>query len=392
MLRSRTYVSLLTMLVLIFGACRNDVNTNVTRDQLEPTLQKLVNESVYGSFDAVAGTSLAVYCPDINLDWSGVSGYDSKDKTDTLGILQPFRIASVSKTFVAASILRLHEMDSLSVDDAIIDYISREHIELLIKGGYNPSTITIRNCLNHTAGLNDYALGVRTFLERVMANPQKKWTRTEQLTIAVEAGQKKGEPDEKYNYSDTGYILLGETLETILDTTLAASIDILLDYDKLGLNSTWLESAEPSKVDSFDIAHCYLGRNDATEWDASIDIYGGGGLVSTSQDLAQFMFRLMNDEVFLNNATKDLMISPTVFLDSDLAKADENYSDYRLGVMQIEVFGEKAYFHDGFWGSFMIYIPTLNCSIAGYTVDGSSTRLLKKVWLTMKNNRRTLEL
>ena len=386
MLKSRANLSFLVVFVIIFGACRNDVNTNVHRDQLELTLQKLVNESVYSSFDAVAGTSLSVYCPDINLDWSGVSGYDSKDKTDTLGILQPFRIASVSKTFVAASILRLHEMDSLSVDDAIIDHISQEHAELLIKGGYDPTTITIRNCLNHTAGLNDYALGARTFLERVMANPQKKWTRTEQLTIAVEAGIKKGEPGEKYNYCDTGYILLGETLESILDTTLAASLDILLDYDNLGLNSTWLESAEPSKVESFDIAHCYFGRNDATEWDASIDIFGGGGLVSNSQDLAQFMLKLMNNEVFLDPGTKDLMITPTEFLDSDLATADENYSDYRLGVMQIELFGEKAYFHDGFWGSFMIYIPTLNCSIGGYTVDGSCTRLLKKVWLAVKNS------
>ena len=147
-----------------------------------------------------------------------------------------------------------------------------------------------------------------------------------------------------------------------------------------------MESAEPAKIDTIDIAHCYFGRNDATEWDASIDIFGGGGLVSTSDDLAQFMYQLMTDQVYENRSTKELMLSPTEFLDDAIAKADSDYQDYRLGIVEFEVFGEKGYLHEGFWGSFMVYIPSRDCAIAGYTLDGSYFRLLKKVWLALKNS------
>jgi len=50
-------------------------------------------------------------------------------------------------------------LQALVIDEPIAQHISTLHQEMLIKGGYNPDSITLRHCLHHTSGLFDYALG-----------------------------------------------------------------------------------------------------------------------------------------------------------------------------------------------------------------------------------------
>ncbi|MEM7298805.1 MAG: serine hydrolase, partial [Bacteroidota bacterium] len=151
-------------------------------------MQNLLNEAIYGSFDAVPGVSMTVIAPKLGIEWSGASGFDSKERTDSLGIHQPFRIASVTKTFVAAAILRLHEEGKLSIHDPIGNYISEEHRFLLQSDGYQVDEITLLQILNHTNGMYDYAQGGRTYLETIFNDPKRVWTRTDQLRLAVETG------------------------------------------------------------------------------------------------------------------------------------------------------------------------------------------------------------
>jgi D-alanyl-D-alanine carboxypeptidase len=57
-----------------------------------------------------------------------------------------FRIASVTKMFTAASILKLSEAGKLSLDDALSLYLP----DMPVAG-----SVTIRQLLNHTAGISD---------------------------------------------------------------------------------------------------------------------------------------------------------------------------------------------------------------------------------------------
>ena len=65
-------------------------------------------------------------------------------------------MASVTKTFVASTILRLWEDKKLKLEDPIIKYISKEHCEILIKGGYAPEKITILHLLTHSSGMAEH--------------------------------------------------------------------------------------------------------------------------------------------------------------------------------------------------------------------------------------------
>ena len=278
--------------------CQSNVSTNPVKEDLDTTFRSLLQEAIDNSFDQIPGLSMSIVSKNTALNWQGSVGYDSKEKEDTLELNQPFRIASVTKTFVATAILRLHEMDSLSIYDPISRYISKEHLSVIREGGYDPDQIKIIHCLNHTPGFFDYAMGGPTYIEMTKKNQNRRWTRTEQLVGAMEWGSKVGEPGEKYSYNDTGYILLGEIIEKFSNGSLAGGIRYLLKFEKNTLNHTWLESLELHPDSAKDMVHRYFRREDYTDWDPSIDLYGGGGIVSITPDLAKFIHAIFNQEVF----------------------------------------------------------------------------------------------
>ena len=68
---------------------------------------------------------------------------------DSLNKFDQFRIAS-------DSVLRLWEEKKILLDESISEYISNEHKNILIDGGYNPEIITVRHLLNHSSGMYDH--------------------------------------------------------------------------------------------------------------------------------------------------------------------------------------------------------------------------------------------
>ena len=243
---SMKWIYFISMTVfLLLNSCIKNVSTNPSIEEVETTLEDLLQEAMDNSFETIPGISMAIIAPDIPLKWSGTKGFDSSEKDQELSIDQAFRIASVTKTFVAAAILRLHEMDSLSIEESLSQYISEEHQTILQADDYSLDSIKILHCLYHTSGLFDYAMGNRGYMEYCKTAPNKRWTRTEQLQWAVDSGDKLGYPGEKYAYSDTGYILLGEILEGFYEGDLAKALRDLLAFEQLGMTQTWLETLEP---------------------------------------------------------------------------------------------------------------------------------------------------
>lgn len=375
---------MLCLLVLTF-ACQHNVNTFVSEQEAEATLEKLLEEALYDSFNQVPGVSMTVIAPKANVHWTGAKGFDSVKKENELSPDQPFRIASVTKSFVATAILRLHEMGQLSIDDPLEKHISEQHLQILINGGYAPDSITLRHCLNHTNGLLDYAMGdSRTYIEMAKNNPQKRWTRTEQLQLAMEIGPRTGNPGERYAYNDTGYILLGEIIESKMDTTLGNGLRQLLRFDELGLQTTWLETIDSARS-TLPFVHPYFSNLDVLRWDPSTDLYGGGGLVSNTKELAAFIHALFNDRIYDQANTLDLMLAAPSYYPSYDIEEDRRYKDYRQGLWEVDVYGMKAYQHNGLWGSQIIHVPALNCSIAIHYTKAQRERLAKKTILLVKN-------
>jgi D-alanyl-D-alanine carboxypeptidase len=340
---------LMTVIVGLAISCTSTVN-NRTEDPLnfQSDLEDQINENMPGLLVCVISKG-----SDINLTWKSSAGFSDKENNLKMLPDQTFRIASVTKTFVAATILRLWEDGRLKLEDPIEKFISDEHVKILEAGNYKPREITIYHLLTHSGGLSDHTDTEKYTMDFLRTN--HVWSRTEQLSDLVNFKNPVSEPGEKFSYSDSGYILLGEIIETITQKPLGEAIIEQLNFEKLGLTSTFMEDFEGDF--SGRRIHQYYENEDTFLINPSADYFGGGGLLSTACDLSLFFQYLFENKIFHNKSTLDKMLSPVVY-------AEEPALDYRMGIWETEINGMTAYTHTGFWGTQVIYIPEIKTSIA----------------------------
>jgi D-alanyl-D-alanine carboxypeptidase len=113
-------------------------------------------------------------------------------------------------------------------------------------------------------------------------------------------------------------------------------------------------------------AHQYIEPGvDGTGIDASVDLWGGGGLISDTHDLATFMRALVGGQV-LGKVSLERMLAVS-FPQSGPSPA--------RGVFRVMVGTQACWGHDGFWGAAVIHCPesgvtaaaTINTSLVGLT-------------------------
>ncbi|WP_051315965.1 serine hydrolase domain-containing protein [Algoriphagus vanfongensis] len=305
--------------------------------------QQILDQEVNGK---MPGILLTIASGDGTVHWSGAAGLDVLEPADSLEATQTFRIASVTKTYVAASILRLMEEGILHLEDPVSKHISAAHAAILSQE-YDLDQITLKQVLRHSAGFFDHTHAPE-FFDTILQTPAHEWTRTEQFQLCVDKGDPIGPPGKQFSYSDTGYLILGEIIEKYTGKSLDGGIKELLKLEALGLERTDFEREDPA-TDALRI-HQYFQGMDTFGFSPTIDYYGGGGLLSTTEELVQFFKALFEGRVFENEETLKIMLEPV--------KYEKKASmDYQMGMYRVEVNGLEAYTHTGFWGTQVIYIP-----------------------------------
>lgn len=265
-----------------------------------------------------------------------------------------FRTASNTKTYTAATIMRLWEDGRIDLDASIRKYVDPAYIAILDGDGYDTAKITVRHLLSHTGGLADHAQ-TRQFLETITNKPDTAWTRVSHVQALASWTDPLAAPGVKFAYSDSGYVLLGHIIEKLTGQPLAKAVRTQLRFDELGLANTYWEIAEQPGPAAGPRAHQYLNGIDTYGWNPSLDLYGGGGLVASPEDMARFMFLLHEGKVFKRPATLQAMLS------KEGLPAD---SPYRLGIFEYDAAGVQAYGHHGFWGTMAMYVPSQRRAIS----------------------------
>jgi D-alanyl-D-alanine carboxypeptidase len=322
-------------------------------------LQSILDAGVQDN-DAVRSAALHVDAPSLGVDWEGAAGMADPESARPMTPETPVRIASNTKTFVAAAVLRLAEEGKLDIDDPIADYLPDEFVKVLESDGYDPEAMNIRHLLTHTSGLFDHSEPDR-YTEAIVADPNHPWTRTEQLRGAVDWGDPHGHPGEFYTYCDTGYVLLGGIIEQASGQPIAVAARELLNYQDLGLRSTWWETLEAPPAGVPDRAHQFYADLDTADFNPSFDLYGGGGLVATVGDLARFYRALFTGGVYADPATTDVMLSS---VDGARPLPNAYPLGYRMGIWVTEIEGFTTYMHTGFFGTLAAYVPELDLAVA----------------------------
>lgn len=336
-------------------------------DSIAPALQRIA-DSVIATRPRMPGLIVAVQSKAHGRTWSVAAGASDTARRVPLRAEQPVRIASNTKTYVAAAVLRLVEEGTLSLGDPLAKHLPADLEALLRRDGYRTDLITLEQVLSHRAGFNEHP-AVPSYVARLRTQPRYEWTRTEQVQWLVDSLAPVGEPGAQFRYSDSGYTLLGAIVERYTGAPLGPAVRRLVGFDRLGLRHTWWETMEPEPVGVAPRAHQYLGGFDAYDIHPSFDLYGGGGIVAPMAEMAQFLTALLDGEVLARRATLDTMLAPR----------SREMSGYGLGIFGTVVRERRGYGHSGFWGTSAMAFPDAGVTIAVAVTDQAESRQIAAV-------------
>ncbi len=267
-----------------------------------------------------------------------------------------YNIASITKTMVACVILQLEEEGKLSIKDNAdsylreIDYLKFDEIHVLNGASY-AGDITIKHLLQHTSGIADiFTDAVIRFNVSVWLHRKRQYT-TEKIvqTFYKYRLNKKSLnlPGEGYHYSDMNYMLLGFIIEQVTGKSLPQVIRERI-LEKLAMINTYFEYYEPEKGHGKRIDAFYNRLNMTEKINTSYE-WGGGGLISTTKDMAVFIEALFNIQLFDDEKTLEKMI--------DISDTQKYGATYGMGIHRYELNDIIFYGHGGFYGSILAYSP-----------------------------------
>jgi len=332
---------------------------------LSGRLQALLDSLVSAHSNVRSGV-LLVGGPDFK--WKGASGVAFAESGTPILRDDQFVVNSVAKIMTATIVLRLVEVGELALDDPIARYLPDSLVAgLHVYGGQEYSqAITVRHLLSHTSGIpDDWACA--DFFELVATDSARRWTPEETIQFVKDRCAPKFRPGDGFHYSDTGYNVLGLLLESVTGRTLHELYrEILLD--PLGMDHTYrpaYENARPS-LPGRSPSDRYLDDIECTLWPSVMTAdWGGGGLVSTAQDLNRFLRAFVRNEIFQDPATRDEMFA---WVESG------PFHNYGLGISRVLFDRSKSALHAGLgeiWGHagsshvFMFHWPREDVTVVG---------------------------
>ena len=222
-----------------------DVNcANLSSHDLNPKLQCLISGFV-GKDRSVKSIELAVTKGDGSYSWAGAAGIASQHGQRPMTKDTPIYIASVTKIYIATTIMKLSEEKALSLDDPMSKYLPAE----LIKGidVYNgkdySNAVTIRELVSMTSGIADYyeekGKDGKSMSDLFVEDPEKSWTVDDTIKRTRDELQPHFQPGTSVFYSDTNYQLLGKIIENVTHKQLSSVLEDFF-FRPLGLQHTWL--------------------------------------------------------------------------------------------------------------------------------------------------------
>lgn len=356
--------------LLAFAAPHAPADTIATR------LQALA-DSVLAARPRIPGIVIHVESTRDGRRWTVAAGMGDTARRLPMRPEQPFRVASVAKTYVAAAILRLVERGVISLGDPIERHVPAHLVAELRRDGIRTDVITMEQLLAHRAGLDEHT-ALRSYLAALYAEPRRRWTREEQVKLLVDSLQPVGPPGGQFKYSDTGYVLLGAVVERYTGKSLGAGVRELVGFERLGLRQTWWETLEPMPAGVAGRAHQYQDGKDSHDVDPSFDLYGGGGIAAPMAEVAAFFSALQTGKVFERPATLDTMLA---------VRSPEFLAGYGLGIFRVNSRGRIGIGHSGYWGVTVLHFPAEGITVAvavneqtqgnvTYAVAGSASRVV----------------
>jgi CubicO group peptidase (beta-lactamase class C family) len=254
--------------------------------------EKKINEAVDKSASAIKFNGSILVSKNGKVLLSKAYGMSNKEENSPNTTQTKFMIGSITKQFTALSIMQLEEKGLLSVNDKIDKYVS---------GFPHGKEITIHQLLSHTSGLP------RDIETEIKFDSMPKTLEEALNMIKGKNIELLCTPGEKFNYSNSGYVLLGYIIEKVARKTysdyLQENIFTPLKMDNSGVGYNRKENKE--------LAIGYPIAKQETSFDSyDISLWNSaGGIYSTVDDLYKWDRALYTEEL-ISKKTLNTIYTP----------------------------------------------------------------------------------
>lgn len=266
----------------------------VTQAQLAETLQSAVDRGTPGVSAAIADRS--------GVRWTGVAGWADIETRRPIDETTLFGIGSITKTFVAVTILQLVEEGRLKLTDTPRQILGAG----AVRGIANADSATVADLLAHKSGIPSWEDDPRWIRKGRGAetDPAHLWGKTEALDY-IRGAPALAPAGSAFGYSNSGYTLLGLMIEKVTGKSAVSEIRRRI-LAPLNLADTYMDGFEPGQPERLPHRYQYVtdkfrseagiapsfaevrpGLVDASAANLSVE-WTAGGMVSSPRDLVLF--------------------------------------------------------------------------------------------------------
>ena len=235
-----------------------------------------------------------------------------------------YQLASVTKTFTATAIMLLVKDGKIKLEDSITKLVPD------LPKAWDP--VTVKHLLNHTSGIKSYT-NVKDFFKTI----RKDYTHREIIDLVAKEPLE-FEPGERWNYSNTGYFLLGILIEKVAGQSypefMEARIFKPLDMTETRVND--LRVIIPNRAHGYTMEGKTLKNG---EYVSPTQPYAAGALISTVSDLVKWDAGLAAGTL-LDKTTLETMWAPAELKGG-------KHAEYGLGWSVSKVNGHRLASHGG---------------------------------------------
>ena len=205
---------------------------------VDPALAARLQRSLdrYAKRYRLPGASVTITWPD-GRQWTGSSGFADVAARRAVTADTAFSIASMSKTFTAALVLKLVEQGRMQLDTPVLNLLP--DVRIGRPGRRIPKAVTVRMLLDHTSGLADFFFG-KGVDKALLADRGATWKAARALGYV---GPQLFPPGKGWHYSNTNYLLLGLIAERVGRGSFASQVREEL-LDPLGLRHAFVQVDE----------------------------------------------------------------------------------------------------------------------------------------------------
>jgi CubicO group peptidase (beta-lactamase class C family) len=238
-----------------------------------------------------------------------------------------YQLASVSKQYTAASILKLQEDKRLDIDTSVSKYLP----------GFKFEDVTVRDLLKHRSGLWNYMYLTENYWDNEIAP-----NNLEVVELLNTYAPRLNFPSGKYfSYSNTGYVVLGAIVEQVSNKSLGQYIkdEFLIP---LCLDETFVEKTPNNEEFILDGYQPY--RRGFIKLPAGFHngAIGDKGIYASTKDLFNWFTHLKNEDI-LNKESVDLMFG---------RDAGGQNKRYGMGFRLDKDGKDRVIYHNGLWDGF----------------------------------------